>query len=65
MKLVVNGEQKEFSEVTHVLSLLNLLKAREPYAVAVNAQFVPREQCDVLLLNEGDQVEILSPIQGG
>ena len=65
MKLFINGTEQSVANVSNLLSLLEHLKAQEPFAVAVNQAFVPRTQCESFELNEGDKVEILSPIQGG
>jgi len=35
------------------------------YAVAINRQFIPRSNYENTILNEGDVVEIISPMQGG
>lgn len=35
------------------------------FAVAVNRQFVPRSQYTKTLLNNGDNIEIIAPMQGG
>lgn len=65
MKLIINGQQREFTAITTLISLLQQLQAQEPYAVALNHTFVPRAECETRLLSDGDEVEILSPIQGG
>ena len=36
-----------------------------PFAAAVNLQFVPRARYPETLLNNGDQVELISPVTGG
>ncbi len=38
---------------------------RPPYAVAVNTLFVPRTQYAAKALQEGDRVEVVSPVTGG
>ncbi|MEI4548497.1 sulfur carrier protein ThiS [Pseudoalteromonas spongiae] len=65
MNLIINGAKREVEIDTTLLALLAQLGASEPYAVAVNQSFVPREQCEGITLADGDQIEILSPIQGG
>lgn len=35
------------------------------FAIAVNRHFIPRGQYATTLLNEGDVVELVSPMQGG
>lgn len=39
--------------------------AERPYAVAVNGNFVARADYDKVILQEGDQVDIVSPVGGG
>ncbi|AIY64624.1 MULTISPECIES: sulfur carrier protein ThiS [Pseudoalteromonas] len=65
MNVIINGEKRDVESNTTLLALLAKLGASEPYAVAVNQSFVPREQCEGITLTDGDQIEILSPIQGG
>ncbi|MDG1773605.1 MAG: sulfur carrier protein ThiS [Oceanicoccus sp.] len=35
------------------------------FAIAVNENFVPKTEYDQLLLQQGDRVELLVPMQGG
>lgn len=35
------------------------------FAVALNGEFVPREHYSGITLKNGDQLEIVSPMQGG
>ena len=35
------------------------------FAVAVNRQFVSRSSWSTVILNEGDQIDLVSPMQGG
>jgi sulfur carrier protein len=66
MKLLING-------IPHVFSApmtLALLLDRQGYestrvAVAVNRAFVPRSTWDTHTLQSGDEIEIVSPMQGG
>ncbi len=65
MNILINGQSVTVSDDTSLTQALNQFGARPPFAVAVNGDFVPRSQCDVKILNEGDSIELLSPIQGG
>ena len=65
MKLFINGEAKYFS-----CSTLSAVMEQEGWyerkaAVAVNGQFVPKGQHMDVALKDGDQLEILTPMQGG
>lgn len=65
MKVTINGENFELVHSANLTQALREFAVKEPFAVAVNGQFIPRSQCDTHLLNEGDSIELLSPIQGG
>ncbi|MAD03912.1 sulfur carrier protein ThiS [Pseudoalteromonas shioyasakiensis] len=65
MNILINGQSVTVSDDTSLTQALNQFGARPPFAVAVNGDFVPRSQCDAKILNEGDSIELLSPIQGG
>jgi sulfur carrier protein len=65
MFLIVNGERREIA-ATHVDALLGELDYQGTHlAVAVNYDVVPRARWAQTPLNDGDQVEILTPRQGG
>lgn len=65
MVLIVNGERTE-SNATDVSALLQELEYEGThFAVAVNYDVVPRAQWAQTPLKSGDQVEILTPRQGG
>ena len=65
MFLIVNGERTE-TQATHVDALLGELDyAGNHLAVAVNYDVVPRSRWAETTLSDGDQVEILTPRQGG
>jgi sulfur carrier protein len=48
-----------------VADLLRQLAADEAVVVAVNEQFVPRNLHREQLLQAGDRVELLAPMEGG
>ncbi|MCB5160875.1 sulfur carrier protein ThiS [Marinomonas algarum] len=65
MNILVNGVSTEV-ETPHLDQLLIALGyADSVVATAVNSDFVPVSLRSNTLLNEGDQLEIISPIQGG
>lgn len=65
MKIVINGQSAVVAEQISLSEALANYGARPPFAVAVNGDFVPRSQCETKTLNEGDSIDLLSPIQGG
>jgi len=66
MKIQFNGESTDIEEA---MSLGELLAQRtdlpENFAVAINETFVPRAAYDNTPVDEGDQVELVVPMQGG
>jgi sulfur carrier protein len=66
MKLSINGEIKEFKKKTlTVKELLELMKYNKGIAVALNETFVLKTKYAETEINDGDRLDILSPIAGG
>ena len=66
MKIIINGKAKTYEVPLKVIAALK----EEGYegkmvAVAVNGQFVPKAQYTVIALHDGDEIEIVSAMQGG
>lgn len=66
IEIVVNGEAKTLTAATDVASAL----ADWGYecgriALAVNGEFVARSEYATRLLQAGDAVEVVAPVQGG
>jgi sulfur carrier protein len=65
MRVIVNGEQRDIA-ATRVDALLGELDYQGSHlAVALNYDVVPRARWADTMLKDGDQVEILTPRQGG
>ncbi|MCU4674999.1 sulfur carrier protein ThiS [Catenovulum sp. 2E275] len=65
MKITVNGQAIELTQAQPLLKVVEDFGALAPFALAVNGQFVPKSQHQAFVLNEGDMIDILSPVQGG
>jgi len=66
MKISVNGEIKEFDiDNLTVKKLLEELKYGKGIAVALNETFILKTKYEETTINNGDRVDILSPVQGG
>ncbi len=66
MRIVLNGEPKEFREGITLTELLAELGVRREYtAVAVNREVTPKGSYGVTVLRDGDRVEIVRPRAGG
>ena len=66
MQIVVNGDPREVAEGTSVARLIELLELPPRFlAVERNLEIVPREQHAECILNDGDQLEIVTLVGGG
>lgn len=66
MRITLNGEPMGAPEGVSVHALLAGLELhRAMVAVAINGAFVPRSQHETHVLQEGDAVELVAPMQGG
>ena len=66
MKITLNGAEKPLEAETPIAALLESEGfAGKLVAVAVNGTFVPRTQHGATMIKNGDQIEIVAPMQGG
>ncbi len=65
MRIVVNGDQTEVGSEELIAILQSLEFECDKVVVAVNQQFVAREQWPNYCVRSGDELDILSPIEGG
>jgi sulfur carrier protein len=66
MDLIVNGQTRQLADSATVADLLaDLGKAHTPAAVEVNRQVVPRRRHAEHVLEDGDQVEVVTLVGGG
>jgi sulfur carrier protein len=65
MRVTVNGEQREIAS-SSVKALLGELEYEGThFAIAVNYDVVPKSQWAETPLKSGDEIEIITPRQGG
>lgn len=64
MKIILNGEAREVAATT-LDALLVECALSGRVATAVNEVFVPATLRAAHMLNDGDRVEVLAPMQGG
>ena len=65
MQIIVNGDRHEVEPATLAAALAALGYGGRKIATAVNGRFVPQAVRDSTRLADGDQVEIVAPMQGG
>ena len=65
MNILLNQQPFTLPAGASLADALALQSLSPPYAVAVNTQFVPRTQYAAKALQEGDRVEVVSPVTGG
>jgi sulfur carrier protein len=65
MRVIVNGEAREIASA-RVDSLLSELDYEGThFAIALNFDVLPRSRWAETTLNNGDEIEIITPRQGG
>jgi sulfur carrier protein len=65
MRVTVNGEPREIAS-TSVEALLSELEYEGThFAIAVNYDVLPKSRWSQTQLNTGDEIEIITPRQGG
>jgi thiamine biosynthesis protein ThiS len=66
MRLVINGEAKEFAGISTLDSLVEQLGLQsDRLAIELNRDIVPRSNWGQTALQEGDQLEIVHFVGGG
>ncbi len=65
MTITLNGEPQFLSDRRSLDQLLEKWGYNKGIAVAVNGAFVPRSSYSEKVVNDGDAIEILAPMQGG
>jgi sulfur carrier protein len=65
MRVIVNGEQREISSASVEALLSELAYEGTHFAIALNYDVLPRSQWAQTRLNSGDEIEIITPRQGG
>jgi sulfur carrier protein len=65
MRVIVNGEQKEISSMRVDALLSELEYEGTHFAIALNFDVVPKGRWAETALKSGDEIEIITPRQGG
>jgi thiamine biosynthesis protein ThiS len=69
MKLQINGEQREFTNIPSPFTLSILLEElamkADRVAIELNRDIAPRDQWSQTTLKDGDQLEIVHFVGGG
>ena len=65
MRVIVNGEPREISAASIEALLCELDYAGTHFAIAVNYDVVPKGRWAETELKAGDEIEIITPRQGG
>ena len=67
MQLLLNGEPVDLSGATiaEILIERGLDPGRSGIAVAINGEVIPRASWNIHPLNDGDDIEVITAMQGG
>lgn len=62
----LNGESKQLKAESNLLDAITQWElSSQTFAIAVNQNFVPKPLYQKTSLSEGDQIELVVPMQGG
>ncbi|MBR0899740.1 sulfur carrier protein ThiS [Bradyrhizobium tropiciagri] len=65
MRVIVNGEQREINAASVDALLAELDYEGSHFAIALNFDVVPKSRWAETRLQAGDEIEIITPRQGG
>jgi sulfur carrier protein len=66
MKLIINGEEREFDNSFSIEQILDKLQIKDKaMAVAVNMEIVKKDKWDSFIPKENDKIEVLQFVGGG
>ncbi|TLP38335.1 sulfur carrier protein ThiS [Arcobacter arenosus] len=66
MKLIINGEAKEFEENSTLQTIITNLKIEDKVmAAAVNMEIVKKDEWNTYVVKEDDKLELLQFVGGG
>jgi sulfur carrier protein len=65
MFVIVNGQTCPMPESRTLAALLSQLSPAGPFAVACNAEIVPRGSYEQCRIEQGDRIDIVHPAAGG
>ena len=66
MKLIINGEEREFEDSFSIEQILDKLQIKDKaMAVAVNMEIVKKDKWDSFIPKENDKIEVLQFVGGG
>ncbi|MCX7878619.1 MAG: sulfur carrier protein ThiS [Ignavibacteria bacterium] len=68
MKIRINGQEKEVKNSINLKSLISdelKTKSTDGIAVALNYNVIYRQDWEKTVINEGDEIEIVTAMQGG
>lgn len=65
MLIILNGETLRIPQLETLAALLSQLPPASPFAVACNAEVVPRGCYEQWRIQPGDRIDIVHPAAGG
>ncbi len=65
LTLTLNGQALRLPAGSTLADAARASGVQPPFAAAVNLQFVPRARYADTVLQDGDQLELISPVTGG
>ena len=65
IEVFINDKAQQVAKGVSIEQLVSQFAGAGPFAVALNGEFVGKENYDKTAVSDKDKIDILSPIQGG
>lgn len=65
ISIKINQQRLDVAESETLMERIQRMTLPAIYAIAINGKFVPKEQYAQYQLKQGDEIAILTPMQGG
>lgn len=65
ISITINNEKYTLPAISYLADAIAIKNPKQPFAVAINLEFIPNNQYQSIKLNMDDRIEIISPITGG
>jgi sulfur carrier protein len=65
MQVFLNKQAVSLTSSISLAELLDQGTFKPPFAVAINADFIPKNSYSTTFVTDGDRIEVISPVTGG
>lgn len=65
IEIIINGKKQQIGKDNTLEMIIAGLEIQPPYAVMINRQHIVRRDYVSTILSAGDEIDIITPMQGG